>query len=65
MTALPHFLESAAFLLRRTGICTLVKKKRSPIVLIGALKSRKTEKEVTNEAYWRPKIQENRKRGHQ
>jgi hypothetical protein len=33
--------------------------------LIGALKFRETEKEVTNEAYWRLKIQENRKRGHQ
>jgi hypothetical protein len=33
--------------------------------LIGALKSRKTEKEVTNGAYWNPKIQENRKGGHQ
>jgi hypothetical protein len=32
---------------------------------IGALKFRETEKEVTNEAYWRLKIQENRKRGHQ
>jgi hypothetical protein len=27
--------------------------------LIGALKFRKTEKEVTNVAYWSPKIQEN------
>jgi hypothetical protein len=33
--------------------------------LIGALKFRKIEKEVTNEAYWSPEIQENRKRGHQ
>jgi hypothetical protein len=33
--------------------------------LIGALKFRKIEKEVTNGAYWSPKIQENRKRGHQ
>jgi hypothetical protein len=27
--------------------------------LIGALKSRKIEKEVTNGAYWSPKIQKN------
>jgi hypothetical protein len=33
--------------------------------LIEALKFRKIEKEVTNEAYWNPKIQENGKRGHQ
>jgi hypothetical protein len=33
--------------------------------LIGAIKFRETEKEVTNSAYWSPKIQENRKRGHQ
>jgi hypothetical protein len=32
---------------------------------IGALKYRKIEKEVANVANWRPKIQENRKRGHQ
>jgi hypothetical protein len=33
--------------------------------LIGAIKIRKIEKEVTNGAYWSPKVQENRKRGHQ
>lgn len=33
--------------------------------LIGALKFKKTGKEVTNRAYWCPKIQENRKRGNQ
>ena len=53
MTVLPHFIESAAFLLR------------SRDQHIGALKFRKIEKEVTKMAYWRPKIQENRKRGHQ
>jgi hypothetical protein len=33
--------------------------------LIGDLKFRKIEKEVTNGVYWSPKIQENRKRGRQ
>ncbi len=32
---------------------------------IGALKSQKSEKEDTNEAYWCPKIPEIGKRGHQ
>ena len=53
MTVLPHFIESAAFLLR------------SRDQHIGALKFRKIEKEVTNEAYWRPKFQKSLKRGHQ
>jgi hypothetical protein len=33
--------------------------------LIGALKLREIEKEVTNVAYWSPKIEENRKSGRQ
>jgi hypothetical protein len=32
---------------------------------IGAQKLQKLEKEVTNEADWRPKTPETRKRGHQ
>jgi hypothetical protein len=30
--------------------------------LIGAIKFRKTEKEATNSAYWRPKIQKKQKK---
>ncbi|GAM16508.1 hypothetical protein SAMD00020551_4721 [Mesobacillus selenatarsenatis SF-1] len=39
--------------------------KRTSIKRIGVLKSWKTEKEVTNKAYWCPEILENGKRGHQ